>query len=210
MVLSTPWGPSHTCSIVALGIVRYTTASHGGYNLTKSRVNAMPPALQALLHKIGAIEGNGEAWLEEDNEWALAAFAFPADFKAEDIACADTIMRNHYPDTWEAITGEQLKPGESRIRDDQRFYEANKNKHVAIRSYWHLYEHVTDGMIGLATTVGGVHHRDAEESYWLVPEKEFNANPYNFVIDPSRHEKLNFKLGAYKPLFAKSTASLAN
>lgn len=210
MAISTPWGPSHTSHTIALGIVRYTTASHGGYNLTKSRVDAMPPVMQQLLHKIGAITCNGEAWLEEDNEWALAAFAFPADFKAEDIACAEVMMKNHYPDTWEAITGKQLQPGESRIRDEQRFYEANKHNHIAIRSYWHLYEHVTDGMIGLATTVGGVHHRDAEESYWLVPQREFNDNPYNFVIDPARHEKLNVKLGAYKAAYANTPAALAN
>lgn len=209
MTTSTPWGPAQQSKTIAHGIVRYSTASHGGYHLTKGRVDAMPRVMRELMDKIGAIESDGEAWLEEDNAWALVAFAFPSEFSLNDVTCAEVMMKNHFPDTWEAITGKQLKPGQSRIRDELCFAEANKHNHVAIRSYWHLYEHVTDGMIGLATTVGGVHHRDAEETYWLVPEKEFNANPHHFVVDPSRHERLTVKLGAYKAQFAKTPAALA-
>jgi len=209
MAISTPWGPAQTSRTIAVGIMRYTTAGHGGLHLSKERVDTMAPALLDQLRKIGAIDLSGEVWLEEDNEYSLAVLAFPSEFDEASRACADSTLKNHYPDTWEAITGQELKPGESRIRDEQRFAEENKNNHVMVRCYGQLYLHVPANMVGVATTVGGVHHRDAVESYWLVPEPEFDASPYNFVVDPARHQQLDVKLGAYKPAFANAPAALA-
>ncbi|CAI9912057.1 TPA: hypothetical protein MXR76_005351 [Pseudomonas aeruginosa] len=67
--LSTPWGPAEHITEVAPGIQRISTASHGGYRLSKARQ-------QQLSHALGAdIE-----WFEQDEEAAIVEAAFPFAF----------------------------------------------------------------------------------------------------------------------------------
>jgi len=90
---STPWGISQHSKQLARGIMRYDTATHGGYHLTQSRVNQLPPSLRAII----PFAGNG--WYEEDCDWCIVALAFPALFSQypdiQEIALAT--LKHYHP-----------------------------------------------------------------------------------------------------------------
>lgn len=79
---STPWGQAQHATQIAPGIVQYSTAGHGGINLSIDRLAAMP----AGLRQIAPFAGPG--WYEEDCDWALVALAFPDCFKPASVATA--------------------------------------------------------------------------------------------------------------------------
>jgi hypothetical protein len=81
----TPWGVADQVTIVAPGIVRYHTPSHGGYWLSEERLAQMAPALRTFRPFTG-----DAAWFEEDCDWAVVVVAFPASF---DAAVVDAAMR---------------------------------------------------------------------------------------------------------------------
>lgn len=80
--MNTPWGQSQQIEIVADGIVKVSTASHGGYHLDAKALAAMPAPLRA----IGTFAGLG--WYEEDCDWCLVALAFPQHFYEYKQLCA--------------------------------------------------------------------------------------------------------------------------
>lgn len=86
----TPWGPAQSCSVVADGIVFVTTASHGGYLLSKERYDAMPSALQRMSF-------TGDQAFEEDCSWCAVVLAFPFLFPSDGIRkAAIDAARNMY------------------------------------------------------------------------------------------------------------------
>lgn len=62
----TPWGKSQGKEILAPGITYYSTASHGGYYVSK--------AVRAVMPKQYV---NADGWYEEDCEWSKIALSFP-------------------------------------------------------------------------------------------------------------------------------------
>lgn len=86
--MQTPWGAAQGTKQVSEGIVQVWTASHGGYRLSKTALEAMPEALRNARTYAGA------GWYEEDCDWALVALAFPQHFGNYDLLCAvETAMR---------------------------------------------------------------------------------------------------------------------
>lgn len=84
MNYSTPWGLSDSQTIVAPGIVFYSTPSHGGYGLSPER-NA-----EVLAKFPGFVPFCGHAgWYEEDCDWAAVALTFPDLFPTEAARHAD-------------------------------------------------------------------------------------------------------------------------
>ena len=70
-VVQTPWGAAQGARQVAEGVVRYDTASHGGYWLDEARqaqVVAQFPEFRTFA---------GGPWYEEDQDWAIVALVFP-------------------------------------------------------------------------------------------------------------------------------------
>lgn len=77
--MHTPWGPSQTQDTIAPGLIRVSTASHGGYHVSEDRwqeIERMFPEFKSW---------TGRHWLEEDCDWAIAALAFPDQFDAQAI-----------------------------------------------------------------------------------------------------------------------------
>jgi hypothetical protein len=75
--INTPWGLSDDAgTVIAPGIIAYTTPSHGGYHLSAERLAAMPAALRALRPFSGST-----GWYEEDCDWAIVVLAFPEHFQ---------------------------------------------------------------------------------------------------------------------------------
>lgn len=75
----TPWGPSQTHKVLAVGITQYSTAGHGGIGLSADRWRQL----------LGLIPNckpwAGEGWLEEDCDWAYAALVWPEHFEPKAI-----------------------------------------------------------------------------------------------------------------------------
>ena len=72
--MQTPWGESQEVESVAPGILRVSTAGHGGYWLDEERAQTV--AARFVTFQPFA----GWPWFEEDQDWAVVAFAFPESF----------------------------------------------------------------------------------------------------------------------------------
>lgn len=73
-ITSTPWGPSQQRVLIADGITRHHTASHGGVHLSVDRMLTFRSIFP--LAQLWA----GSPWFEEDCDAALVELAFPEHF----------------------------------------------------------------------------------------------------------------------------------
>lgn len=170
---NTPWGPSQGATIYAEGVTSHSTAAHGGFHLSAERNAKVHPALRA---------GNG--FYEEDECWAIVAFTFPHLFTAFERRCAERTMKDSFPDAWEAITGDQLEPGESRTKDQRSFSRLHENDWIVISAITSEQEM---GFVECIATQGGRRGTDTVERRYLVPADEYHVGRFGFVIDPDRH-----------------------
>ncbi|VVE16838.1 MULTISPECIES: DUF7007 domain-containing protein [Pandoraea] len=187
----TPWGAPHTTTIVAEGIVRYTTGSHGGYWLSQERVASMPDGLRPK-----ELEVDCGAWFEEDEQWTLVALAFQMYFDDGAIQVARRTVVNWMPEVWEAWTGEKVTPAMSHRRAREVFLEQHKSDQIVVAAFGSWDKTVPKGMVGVVAVTGGRVSGTLKppETYWLVDEAEYadaHEQPGytgDFVIDPSRHQ----------------------
>ena len=84
--METPWGKAQTEADTAEGIKWVTTASHGGYYLSKERMAELRQKLPTAPAGIAASDGGG--WFEEDCDWCAVPLAWPHLFEADDILAA--------------------------------------------------------------------------------------------------------------------------
>lgn len=170
---NTPWGVSQGATVYAEGITVHSTAGHGGFKLSANRNRRIHPMLRAA-----------GGWYEEDECWAIVAFTFPHLFTAFERRCAERTLKDSFPDAWEAITGHQLKPGESRAKDQRAF----ETEHAAD---WIVVSAITSdhqrGFVECIATPGGKRGAGTEERRFLVPVAEYDIGRFGFVIDPDRH-----------------------
>jgi len=169
----TPWGKPQSCEEYGEGVFFYSTASHGGYKVTKQK--AIPEALR-----------NETGWYEEDCEWARVALGFPDLFTAYEKKAAEQTLRTYEPNVWEAFYGRTLLPGESRARDDERFLEANKDRLLVISASSH-----DENLVKVYATLGGARSVGLKQHIFLVDRGEYERNRATaFVIDPERHQEI--------------------
>ncbi len=169
----TIWGKPQSCEEYGGGVFFYSTASHGGYKVTRQK--AMPEALR-----------NETGWYEEDCEWARVALGLPDFFTAYEKKVAERTLRAYEPNVWEAFYGRTLLPGESRARDDERFLEANKDKLLVISASSH-----DENLVKVYATMGGARSADLKPHIFLVDRGEYERNrAAAFVIDPERHQDI--------------------
>ena len=94
----TPWGESQTATVLADGIIDYTTSSHGGIWLSEYRRKAIPKNFKSFT-------GTNE-WLEEDCDWAIAYVTFENDIRSygaaykfnEHLAAAKETLKHYHPE----------------------------------------------------------------------------------------------------------------
>lgn len=129
----TPWGPTKDVDRIADGITRVSTAAGGGWKLTDHRNRQVPEILR-----------NPDGWYDEDQGWAKAAIVFPDEPRiaalnermagvddraaADGISHAERVVREHYPHAYEKVTGREVLPGQSQVRD-QEFTDRQKILH---------------------------------------------------------------------------------
>ncbi|MEI9425858.1 hypothetical protein O7A70_32725 [Mesorhizobium sp. Cs1299R1N1] len=170
---NTPWGPSQGATVFAEGVIYHSTASHGGFHLSPERNAKVHARLRAA-----------DGFYEEDECWAIVAFTFPHLFTSFERHTGERIIKDSFPEAWEAITGNVLGYGESREKD-RRDFEA---EHVAD---WIVVSAITSdhekGFIECIATPGGRRGVGTEERRFLVPADEYEIGRFGFVIDPDRH-----------------------
>lgn len=96
--IETPWGASQSAREVAPGIVRYDTASHGGYFVSPERVAEMPEPLRKFQ------PWAGPNWYEEDCDWCVVALAFPQFFPDDWIPDALTALKRYKPEVYAQVS----------------------------------------------------------------------------------------------------------
>lgn len=169
----TPWGSSQGVTVYAEGITCHSTAGHGGFHLSAERNCKVHPSLRA-----------NRGWYEEDECWAIVAITYPHLFTSFERRCAESTMKDSWPDQWEAITGIVLQPGESRTKDERAFLAEHADDWLvqsAILSDQH------PGFNEVIATQGGRHGHDVERRRFLIPSSEYRMGRFGFVIDPERH-----------------------
>ncbi len=166
----TPWGTADSATKVRPGLMRYTTAGHGGFHVSKKLLAEMPEALR-----------QPKGWYEEDAEWAKVCTAFPGAFSPTERLDAEVTLRNSFPEAWEAFYGRPLEEGQSRERDRARHKEANRHNFVAVAAWGDWHDSVPRGMIGLCARRAS----DNQERYALVTEADYNARGrFGYVLEP--------------------------
>ncbi|MBX5206804.1 DUF7007 domain-containing protein [Rhizobium sp. NZLR11] len=177
---STPWGQSQHAVLYAPGIVAHTTASHGGFALSPDRNRLIAPGLRT-----------DDGFYEEDCAWVAVAATYPnlsTDFEKRQ---ADDILRDVYPEAWEARHGQVLQPGQSRAKDRSRFDRDNANRWVvvsAIQSRQHPGFVECIAMLGGRRSTGCRAPADEQRRY-LVDEALYDIGAFGFVIDEARDRR---------------------
>ncbi len=178
--LHSPWGTIQSSTELAPGIVSVDTPSHGGIHLSRERQRAMPAALKLKT-----------PWYEEDLEYNRVLLAFPDLFKPEQVEKAHETLRDWHPDVYQAWTGKEVKPEESRVLRERLFKEANKDNYIVLAAWGSWNEKVPKGFVGVFAGKGGrqedgMYPPDCK--YFLVPDEEYHSG--DFVVDPARHKEV--------------------
>jgi len=186
---NSPWGKVDSEEpIIEKGIVWIGTPSHGGLKVYKKYNNLIPNYMR-----------NSDGWYEEDCEWSKVYVVLSdilknivTDFDKTYIT-AKGIFKNYYPDEYERYFLTILNPGESRKKDEKLFYKVNKDSLIVTCAWGDWKEGVPKGMVLALAKIGGRKNYGGTESYWLVPETEYNndydreKNKFGFIVDPTKH-----------------------
>ncbi|MGR9202174.1 DUF7007 domain-containing protein [Rhizobium leguminosarum] len=178
--ISTPWGQSQHAVLYAQGIVAHSTASHGGFALSSDRNRLVASSLRLA-----------DGFYEEDCAWVAVAAAYPDLFTDFEKRTADDILRNVYPNAWEAMHGQVLQPGQSRGKDRSRFDRDNAGRWVvvsAIQSRQHPGFVECIAMLGGRRETGGCAPAEDQRRY-LVDEALYDIGAFGFVIDEARDRR---------------------
>lgn len=85
--MRTPWGESQVQTVVAHGITRHSTASHGGFHLERYRQASVARALPEFRTFAGG------PWYEEDQDAAVVVLVFHEEFAPKMVQSAIEIAR---------------------------------------------------------------------------------------------------------------------
>ncbi|WP_427019379.1 DUF7007 domain-containing protein (plasmid) [Pseudarthrobacter sp. P1] len=180
----TPWGAADGVEPRAAGIDSVFTPGHGGLKLSAARNREVAPAWR-----------RPGAWYEEDCDFAIAVITHWRDLPEKDVAYAHENARRWNPVEYEQVVGKDpaaygitdyqpIRPGESRILDEHRFFAAHADTVDRVWSASSSASHA--GMVEvtvsavLADGTRGAHARRAI----LVPEEEYRTARANFNTLP--------------------------
>lgn len=176
---SSPWGKIQHVKQVADGVYSVSTAGHGGLKLDAKQNAKMPAALKVA-----------GGWYEEDEAWSLVAIGLPEYFSDEVVAGAEKIVKDWYPDEYEAFTGKVLLPGESSQKDKKAFLAAHANDWLVNSAVGSWHEDCPEGLVLVWAKQNG-----QNETQFYVPAEEYAARgAHGFVVDPAKHAKFGSAL----------------
>lgn len=183
MGVKTPWGTSQISRKITRGIIFYGTAGHGGFHVSPTLLRKMPSYMQ-----------NKDGWYEEDCEWAKVAICFPSFFTEGERKYAKKTLCNYFPAIYEEHYKVTLKPGESSARDTEVFLKEHENDYLVISA---KCSDDYPGFIEGYATKGGVRENFlclTTGKTFLIPEGEYKTRGHCFVIDPTKHTQIGYKL----------------
>lgn len=166
---STPWGASLSSKKYAPGIIEYSTASHGGFHLSKSRQKLMPSCLR-----------NDNGWYEEDCEWCKVVVSFQEFFEPKLWISAYDTLRNWHYRAYEELFGKILRPGESHEKDKALFFEKHKNDWIAISALRCKHDNT---LVDVVATKGGKRLFNGQQKHFIVTAADYEKRDhFGFVI----------------------------
>lgn len=179
----TIWGPIQTSTTIAEGIRLIATASHGGYLISPERLAELPAAFPR-----GA-EGGA---FEEDCAWCFVALAFPQYFDQAQHDAAVETCKDWFPEVWETWTRTTLPLTESRTKRRNAWYHDHRDEWLVITAWGDWHSEVPKGSVAVRARQGG---REANhgipDQYYLVPADEYRGARRQFVIDRTRHRRID-------------------
>ncbi len=177
-----PWGRIQWLEHMATGIDSVDTAGHGGIKLSRERNAAMPKEFR-----------QSGGWYEEDCEAAMPMLVFADDLGYDEKRKADLIgvVKNWFPDEYEAVTGEIIPPGESHTKDERTFEREHANDMVTYSAIGN-----DDGTVRVSACRGGrrAWSLGADTYIYNVPAEEYEQrSQFGFIVDESRYEPVEIK-----------------
>jgi len=95
----TPWGKAQSAEEIGPGILKYSTASHGGYFLdTIANAKVSPIFKKATFCQQGM-----KGWYEEDCDWAIVVYTFREHFNARQYSAALKTLKSDFLDAWKKL-----------------------------------------------------------------------------------------------------------
>lgn len=113
-IRNSPWGKPQHIKELAKGITLVSTASHGGFRLSSSRMKIIEEKFPTFTPWAGA------CWLEEDCDVAFAVVAFPELWTKEEVVTAVNAMERIY-------NGEHLEEMKASCQDAIEIMESFTN-----------------------------------------------------------------------------------
>jgi len=120
----TPWGTPDTATSYGELVVRVDCPGHGGFLVS---AEANESIASEWRNPVGM---DGWAKYEEDLESAFVRHGLPHLFTEWERSFDDRTLRSWMPDEWERVTGTQLMPGQSIVRDRRSFLKSNEDRWI--------------------------------------------------------------------------------
>lgn len=163
----TPWGSSQSSKKIAVGIMEYTTASHGGIHLSAKK--------NLLVHEAWR---SRDGFYEEDCQWAIVACTFPTLFP-EHIHQARCTAKNYYPHEYAKVYDVVVQVSESMILQEEADIALHKEDWIGISAFGDWHPNVPKGKVGVVAVKGGRGLRTAyiegkEERWYLISAARYD------------------------------------
>lgn len=180
MATQTPWGKSQDKRTITRGINFYTTASHGGYKVSKKMNEQIPRYLRL-----------DDGWYEEDCHWAHVVIAFPQHFSEDEYKAAYANLKEWNWRAFEIHFNFALQPGESSKKDREMFEFENRDNQIAVAAFGDWHEKVPAGMVGVV--VGTPSKKFEDEQTILVPQNEYDLrkNTHGIFVVQKEYESVS-------------------
>ena len=169
-----PWGKIQTSKVIADGIEKVSTSSHGGFKLNRKRNAGVHP----LWRRAGG-------WYEEDCEWAIVVLTYPILFP-QAVPGAVITAKDWFPYEYEGIYNTLVGEEESSVKRLDNFNKANANNWIVTAAYGPWKENVPQGMVGVVATLGG--KPEGAKRFFLVPKVDYTYP--NFIVDLNRYQEV--------------------
>lgn len=180
---NSPWGAVQDEERIAPGITFVSTSSHGGFKVSEALNNKIPISMR-----------QSGGWYEEDVDWAVIPIIYPDAFDEKTRERAIHTFKQWRPKLYERFFEEKLGPGESFMKDEERFRREHRDDYVVMTAYGSWHEGVPPGFVGVFAGRGGrgsQGHFPEDAAWFLVAEAEYDErSPFGFVIDEERYPQI--------------------
>jgi hypothetical protein len=175
----TPWGKADNAHVIAPGIQRVSTSSHGGFKLDKEANEKVPAPFR---------EKGG--WYEEDVLYAVVFATFPEVFGPEPVINAHATLKNYYPDKYAAAYNVEVSLEESHVLRERAFRKEAEGQLQTFAAWGDWHAKVPQGMVGVVARVDG-REGTGPDRYFLVPQDEYaSRSGCTLIIDPTKYKEI--------------------